>query len=825
MSNSILASTGVGVFPTHDGQRHGPLCHPFGIRGYGNPEYGVVVVGIAPGRDEIEKSKRPFTGNSGQLLDNLLAFVGWPREKVYTTNTICWWNNKPSEVDIEGCGPRFRRELDDLKPKLIVTAGAIANETVMGMKRKKGSRGAVVWNDRFKCYVLDTHHPSFALQSQSMSAVQDIIRDLAKIPDILDWPANGEGARVVYKTVESLDEAQWVLDNLPKAPVTVTLDIETSNPDAEAIDAYSDTLLVFGVSFALNDGSEVNIVFPERIFPLCVRDGTHVRRWARQGYCEGCSIPGPYALTFPIDSVHWTFQSGAGDIAGINAYFGQQLPLKDDTMLMSVCADERPGYHGLKSLAREYIGAGWYEEEIKPFYKGKMHLLSPEQVEAYNAKDVAYDRRLVPILRKKMEEDGTTGLYENILRPAMQTFINMQIRGINVDQKVLQDLAYENWFPRYIEMHRDLQLEAQEIGWPTDDINFNSSPQLRKLFFNIIGVEPTKWSQKTGAPSLDKETLDKMDHPFAAKIRAFRQLDGMIDYVMAVYNHMKHDGLLHPSASVATTRTGRTSYRDPAMQTLPKDYTVGADYARLREIIIPHNPETHEILESDYEQIEVWLAWAWSKDPILHEHLLSGDVHSATAEGAFKTKRELWSKEEWDQKRQNAKKIRFGIQYGEGAEKLASPPPVGIGSTVREAQTLISQYRSTYPTYTAWMAAIQREAMNNGYLRLPSGRVMRFPVVMDHKQLRQAINFPIQGTASEYNLISMIELAPLLLQYNSWIILNIHDSLVIEADRRYRPQIMALVREVMERPKFPGFPSVRVDMKVGDNLGKVAKIK
>ena len=63
------------------------------------------------------------------------------------------------------------------------------------------------------------------------------------------------------------------------------------------------------------------------------------------------------------------------------------------------------------------------------------------------------------------------------------------------------------------------------------------------------------------------------------------------------------------------------------------------------------------------------MAWAWSKDPILLEHLQSGDVHSATAELAFNTKRDLWPADEWQVKRQNAKKIRFGLQYGEGAEK------------------------------------------------------------------------------------------------------------------------------------------------------------
>jgi DNA polymerase I-like protein with 3'-5' exonuclease and polymerase domains len=90
---------------------------------------------------------------------------------------------------------------------------------------------------------------------------------------------------------------------------------------------------------------------------------------------------------------------------------------------------------------------------------------------------------------------------------------------------------------------------------------------------------------------------------------------------------------------------------------------------------------------------------------------------------------------------------------------------------------------------------------------------------LDHKALRQAVNFPIQSNASDYCLLSMVELQPLLARYNSHIILMIHDALVIESDRRYRTEVMALIRQVMEKPRFEGYPSIKIDTKVGDNLG------
>lgn len=797
----------------------GRMCHEHGIRGFGNPDYGVVVVGIAPGHDEATRTKRPFTGASGRLLDDLLKFSGWDRSKVYTTNAICWFNNYPSTEELLDCAPRLDLEIQTYKPKLVITCGEIAHEAVTRLPRRKGSRGSVVWSDVHHCYVMDTHHPAFALRSESMDAVQDIIRDFTKINHILDWQPDGQPAHVSYNLVKSLQHGQQVLSGLPKDR-PVAIDIETSNPDIELIDAYSDQLLCFAVSYIDNAGLERTWVFPREVLPSCIRAGTHVRGWRTHNKCldPECRLP-KLIFSWPLD-VKWTFQAGQYDINGLFNYFGTMLPLVHDTMLMSVCADERPGRHGLKENAREYLGAGWYNEEVKKYYKGKMNLLPDEVLYLYNAKDAAYTRRLIDIHRPRMIEDGTEPLYQNVLLPAIRAFIKMQVRGINVDQDKLRQLTID-WCERWEDVTASMQREARdEYGWSEDfEVNFQSNPQLRRLFFNLIGLEPIKFSPKTGEPSLDRETLDRLDHPFADKLRDLRTLDTMIDYIKSSWDNIKWDGYLHPSAFVTTTRTGRTSYHDPAMQTIPKDYTVGADYARLREVIIPHNPATHEIIEADYNQIEVWLAWAESRDPVLLSHLQSGDVHSATAEGAFSTKRELHSKAEWAQMRQNAKKIRFGLQYGEGAEKLSSPAPIGLGCTVSEARKFVDGFWRTYPTHRRWTIDLQRQVQQQGYIRTPSGRVMRFPVVLDHKALRQAINFPIQSNASDYCLLSMVELQPLLARFNSHIILMIHDALVVESDRRYRKEVMALIREVMQKPRFEGYPSIKIDMKVGDNLG------
>lgn len=817
--------------------QHGPTCHSQGVAGYGDPSHGVCIIGISPGRDEVENTRRPFTGDSGQLMDKLLAFSGWSRDKTYCTNVVCWQNNQPTPDQREQCSERFQRELRLMRPKLIITAGAIASEAVTGHKRRKGSRGAVIWSDRWSSYVLDTHHPSAVLQAQSMTFAQDIIRDFTKIRTVLEWPPASAHARVNYEVVESLQQAQEVLDNLPRDGRTVSLDIETSSAEIEDIDAYSDQLVTLALSYDDADGREVNWVFPTRILPRCIRDGNHAKS-KRGGYpCDYTDCPGDgtLGLVWPENGVRWTFQAGQGDVAGIFASFGARLLIRDDTMLMSYCTDERPGYHGLKSNGREWLGLGWWEDKTEALKKkGRINEAPAQDVEQYNAIDAAAQKRLVAVHTRRMREDGTEDLYRKLLLPAVNTFVSSQIRGINVDQKRLQQLAYDDWFPAYIQEQRDLQIEAQEIGWPTDDFNSESIKQMRLMFYGVMSMTPTKHAKKTGLPSLDKEVLDRMDHPFAAKIRAYRTRDTMVGYVLAVMQHLKQDGLLHPSAFVTTTRNGRTSYRNPAVQTIPKKYTVGEDYARLREIIIPHNPDTHVIAEFDFNQIEVWMAWFRSQDPILYQHLTSGDVHSATAEGAFNIKRENFTQDAWDVYRQNAKKIRFGLGYGEGAEGLSRPPPVGIGGTRAAAQRFVDNFWNTYQGHRRWNEKTQREIYTQGYLRSASGRVMRFPIVLDHKALRQAINFPISADASDYNLDSMIELfhpedlyeaCVKLRQLDCHLLLNVHDCLVTEIHRDHIPETVALIKSTMEKPRFPGYPSIHVECKIGDNLGSVKEYR
>src|SRR5689334_12055710 len=141
-------------------------CHPGGLSGVGPLDSKVVIVGILPGRDEM-RTRQPFTGQSGQILNSVLKAAGYPREWCYLTNAICHYKYPYTDEDAQECFGRLSDELLLQEPKLIVTLGAVPCKAVTGRDLGK-CRGEVEWSVEWNCYVLSTWNPAAALHGSSV---------------------------------------------------------------------------------------------------------------------------------------------------------------------------------------------------------------------------------------------------------------------------------------------------------------------------------------------------------------------------------------------------------------------------------------------------------------------------------------------------------------------------------------------------------------------------------------------------------------------------------------------------------------------------------
>ncbi len=136
------------------------------VPGEGDPHARLVLVGEAPGANE-DASGRPFVGQAGQLLDGILAAIEVPRTSVYITNVVkCRppQNRKPLPDEIAACIPYLHRQLELLRPRVIIAMGGTAAEALLGVKKSIGElRNKVHAYDGIPLIV--TYHPAALLRN------------------------------------------------------------------------------------------------------------------------------------------------------------------------------------------------------------------------------------------------------------------------------------------------------------------------------------------------------------------------------------------------------------------------------------------------------------------------------------------------------------------------------------------------------------------------------------------------------------------------------------------------------------------------------------
>jgi DNA polymerase len=136
------------------------------VPGEGNPQARMVLVGEGPGATE-DATGRPFVGQAGKLLEGILEAIEVPRDSVYITNIVkCRppQNRKPLPDEIAACIPYLHRQLELIRPKVIVAMGGTAGEALLGVRKGLGElRGKVHTYNGTPLIV--TYHPAALLRN------------------------------------------------------------------------------------------------------------------------------------------------------------------------------------------------------------------------------------------------------------------------------------------------------------------------------------------------------------------------------------------------------------------------------------------------------------------------------------------------------------------------------------------------------------------------------------------------------------------------------------------------------------------------------------
>jgi DNA polymerase len=154
------------------------------VFGDGNPSARLMFVGEGPGADEDETGV-PFVGKAGQLLNNMIAAMGLKREEVYIANIVKCRppaNRQPEFVEATTCSQFMVKQIDIVRPEVIVALGATAATYLLGVKQSLASlRGE--WHSARGAKVAVTYHPAFLLRDprQKGEAWKDLQRVMAEL--------------------------------------------------------------------------------------------------------------------------------------------------------------------------------------------------------------------------------------------------------------------------------------------------------------------------------------------------------------------------------------------------------------------------------------------------------------------------------------------------------------------------------------------------------------------------------------------------------------------------------------------------------------------
>ncbi len=158
------------------------------VFGVGNAKADLVFVGEGPGRDEDAQGE-PFVGRAGKLLTDMIKAMSLERSDVYICNVVKCRppeNRTPEHDEIATCSPFLLRQLEVIRPKVIVCLGNVAAQSLLGTN-KSISHFRGQWFDFRGSRLLATYHPAYLLRNPA--AKSDVWTDLKKVMAVLGLKA------------------------------------------------------------------------------------------------------------------------------------------------------------------------------------------------------------------------------------------------------------------------------------------------------------------------------------------------------------------------------------------------------------------------------------------------------------------------------------------------------------------------------------------------------------------------------------------------------------------------------------------------------------
>ena len=396
--------------------------------------------------------------------------------------------------------------------------------------------------------------------------------------------------------------------------------------------------------------------------------------------------------------------------------------------------------------------------------------------------------------------------------PVIPVLARMEHIGIELNTKYLNKFADEI---------NDLisDYEQQIYGHADQEFNISSPGQLAEILFDKLklptnGIKKGKTGYSTAASELDKL---RGTHPIIDLITQYREVAKLKNtYVDTLPQLVDEQSRVHTTFSLTVAQTGRLSSSEPNLQNIPVRTDLGR---RIRTAFVAGNG--NKLVSADYSQFELRLAATLAGDQNLIDMFNDdADVHTMTAAQVYGREPEDVTK----QMRYAAKAVNFGIMYGQGPHALAQ----GTGMDFKAAKNFIDRYFEIRPKLKEFIEKTRVQAKEQGYVETIFGRRRPTPdvkspnFIVREAAYRAAVNMPLQGSAADIMKLAMTNADKELRgQHNNCnMLLQIHDSILVECPAEVADNIAKLLKDTMESAhKLP--VKLTVDTAIGSNWGEL----
>ena len=470
--------------------------------------------------------------------------------------------------------------------------------------------------------------------------------------------------------------------------------------------------------------------------------------------------------------------------------------IKDDTFIAAYLLDPARSKYDLADLAREAVGVENGNTPAANWSESAWQTVTAADLTAQTAR----------VLRERILEKKLETIYSEIELPLAPLLYRMERAGLKVDPKVLTDLS------TYLgqELHK-LTMQIYEMAGR--EFNIGSPKQVGEVLADLNIDIGRKTS--TGRVSTSKAVLEELaqQYDLPRLIIEYRELDKLKSvYTDALPQQIATDGRIHCQLNQTVAATGRLSSSDPNLQNIPIRSEMGR---RIRRAFVAE--KGNKIVSADYSQLELRLLAHITQDPVMLEAFQKGeDIHARTARLVFGARTD----EELREARRFAKIVNFAVAYA--IEPWGLSQRVGISR--QEAKKVIEDYYNTYKGVRRYMEEVPLRAREHGYVRSIYGRIRPLPGITDRNANirkaaeREAINMPIQGTASDIVKIAMLHVDEEFKRAGlaARMLMQVHDELLVEVPEAELGQATEILKHEMESAVSLDVPLV-ADVGIGEN--------